>query len=384
MTRALKIVFIIDSLGSGGAERSLVELLAHIRDLGADAAVVTFRTARVGFEEEAKAAGIRLIRIEETSFLARVRGLRNAIRTEAPDLVHTTLFNSDIAGRLATTGSSVKVSTSLVNTSYDPARYADPSITRWKLEAARHVDGWTARHLCDHFHAITEAVKDSSVEALKIDPDKIVVINRGRDSSRLGEPSEERRTAVRHRLGLDPDQPVLLNIGRHEYQKGQRNLIEAVGELVRDYPDLVLLIAGREGNVTAQLRSTIAHLGLEDNVVLLGHRKDVGDLLTAADVFVFPSVYEGLGGALLEAMMMRVPVVASDIPTFREVLGANYPLLSPTHPDSLAMALRRLIPDGRFGDEIVERNSIRVRELLAEEPARSLASQLVEWASLGR
>ncbi len=374
-------MFIIDSLGSGGAERSLVELLPCLLELRADPVVVTFRTARVGFEEDARATGVRITRIEAANPLSRVHALRHLIRVEAPDLVHTTLFNSDTAGRLASARTDTKVSTSLVNTSYDPARYADPSITRWKLETARHIDGWTARHLCDHFHAITQAVKDSSVEALGIDPDKIVVINRGRDSSRLGEPTEERRTTVRRRLGLDPDQPVLLNIGRHEYQKGQRHLIEAVRELARDHPKIVLLIAGREGNVTGRLRSAITQGGLADNVFLLGHRDDVGDLLAAADVFVFPSVYEGLGGALLEAMMMTVAVVASDIPTFREVLGTDYPLLCTQSPESIAKAVHRLISNEALREGIVKGNSARVRDFLAGEPAGALARQLVVWAS---
>jgi len=375
-------MFIIDSLGAGGAERSLVELLPHVIELGADPVVVTFRTASVGFESDAKATGARRITIEARNPLTRLRSLRAVVRREEPDLVHTTLFNSDIAGRVACVRMPAKVSTSLVNTTYDAARYADPSVTGWKLDIGRYIDSWTALHLCDHFHAITEAVKDSSVEALRIDPDKVAVIYRGRDSLRLGEPTVERRHTVRHRLGLDSNQPVLLNVGRHEYQKGQQSLIEAVGLLMRDLPRLVLLIAGREGNTTERLQSAVARHGLTKNVFFLGHREDVGDLLTAADVFTFPSVYEGLGGALLEAMMMKTPIVASDIPTFREVLGTDYPFLATPHdPESLANAVRRLLSDISVRDEIVKRNSIRVRELNTAEPVRVLASRLVTWAS---
>ena len=381
MTVQPRIMFIIDSLGPGGAERSLVELLSPLVELGVEPVVVTLRAAGVGFEEDVRASGVRIIHINAVGFLGRVRALRELIRIESPDLVHTTLFNSDVAGRLACARMNTRLSTSLVNTSYDPARYTDPSITRWKLESVRWIDGWTARHMCDHFHAITQSVKASSVEALGIDPDRVEVIPRGRDWERLGEPSLKRRAQVRSRLGLRPDQMVLLNIGRQEYQKGQRYLIEAVDGLVRDQPSIVLMIAGREGNVSQELRAAIADRGLSERVLLLGHRRDVGDLLAASDVFVFPSIYEGLGGSLLEAMMMEVPVVASDIATFREVLGDDYPLLCSTDPTSIAEEVRCLIASETLRKEVVKANSVRIQELLAGEPTRSLAYQLVSWAS---
>ncbi len=382
MTRRFKIMFVIDSLGAGGAELSLVELLPHLIEVGVDPVVVTLKSADVGFEEDARATGVRILQVDEANFIGRVRALRKLTRAEKPDLVHTTLFDSDIAGRLACAGLNVTVSTSLVNTSYDRVRYDDPNVTRWKLELARRIDGWTARHLCDHFHAITNAVESASIEALDIDPDNITVIPRGRDLSRLGMPSEERRARVRNRLGLVPDQPVLLNIGRHEYQKGQRHLIEAVALLREEYGDLALLIAGREGNATRDLQRTIHCLDLGTCVLLLGHRPDIGDLLSATDIFVFPSVFEGLGGALIEAASLATPIVATDLPSIREILGDCYPyLVPPADPVALADAVKELLLSGQAKTALGEHIRCRLGQLAATRPQQTLAATLAYFAA---
>ena len=82
-----------------------------------------------------------------------------------------------------------------------------------------------------------------------------------------------------------------------------------------------LVLVGAPARSTEAVKARIARSGLDDRVQLLGHREDVGDLLVAADVFAFPSLYEGCGGTLIEAMALAVPIVASNIPPVREVTG---------------------------------------------------------------
>jgi glycosyltransferase involved in cell wall biosynthesis len=83
----------------------------------------------------------------------------------------------------------------------------------------------------------------------------------------------------------------------------------------------VLLLAGRDGNRTSALRYQATRLGLDANVRFLGARDDIPDLMVAADVFALPSRWEGLPGAVIEAMALETPVVATDLPGVREVLG---------------------------------------------------------------
>ena len=151
-------------------------------------------------------------------------------------------------------------------------------------------------------------------------PDKIAVILPGRDADRLGQTTPERRKRARARLGLRDDQYVLVNIGRQDYQKAQRYLLEALASVVRDHRNIVLLVAGRAGDASADLRDLIHDRKLERHVRLLGHRDDVPDVLAASDLFVFPSLYEGLPGAVIEAMALGLPIVASDIEPVRELV----------------------------------------------------------------
>lgn len=115
--------------------------------------------------------------------------------------------------------------------------------------------------------------------------------------------------------------------------------------LVSNHPHLVLLVAGRSGDVTGELESLRHRLGLQNRVQFLGHREDVPEILAAADLFVFPSFYEGLPGAVIEAMALGLPIVASDIEPVRETVevGQNAILVSPASPVELASAIEGIL-----------------------------------------
>ena len=223
-----------------------------------------------------------------------------------------------------------------MNTSYGSARRADPNVRAWRLQLVRAIDGWSARHLTAHFHAVTAAVKAAAVEALHIRDDQVTVVARGRDQQRLGFATPERRARVRAALGLHRDDEVVVNVGRQEYQKAQRDLLDAFALLAPRRARAVLLIAGREGNASAELARQHARSPVPDRIRFLGHRDDVPDLLAAADVFAFPSLYEGTGGAAIEAMALGLPIVTTDIDAMRE---------PPRAPGPLADAIAALLDD---------------------------------------
>lgn len=351
----LRVMHVISSLGAGGAERSLGEMLPMMRDRGIDSLVVCLLRREHGVHEVVERQGfdVRVVGASRWKASPRIRRIINGWR---PDIVHTTIFEADVLGRIAAAGYPCKVVTSLVNT-YDGMRVADPTVARQKEAAARFVDGLTARRLNDHFHAISPAVRDSAVSRLRIDPSRITVVPRGRDRSRLGEPSLARRAAVRQSLGLPPSAEVVLNIGRQEPQKGQSVLIEALAMLAPSRPDLFLLQAGREGKSSAQLRKLASELGVLHKIRFLGFRDDVGDLLAGADVFAFPSFYEGLGGSVLEAMAMNVPVVVTDIPALVDVVESHRGgcVVPVGDPRALAKAVDRLLRDRRAATAIAAR-----------------------------
>lgn len=345
-TRA-RVYYVIDSLGAGGAERSLAELLPFFLDAGLQVTLVCLKRRDIGFEADIRPLGCDLRFLPPGPWWKKVGALRTLIIADRPDLVHTTLFGASVIGRLAAAGTRIPVLTSLVNTTYDQAHRSNPGVSALRLRVVQAVDSVTAGFMTTHFHAISEAVKISAVEALGLHADRITVIERGRTRDRLGHATPERRRQARQSLGLAPDAEVLLNVARQEYQKGQRHLLEAVAPLLRQYPKLVLLVVGRPGRASAELQALAEKLQLGDRVRFLGHRSDVPELLAAADIFVFPSLYEGLGGAVLEAMAMSLPVVASDIPALREATGDGgcALLVKPADADALRAAIDRLLRD---------------------------------------
>ncbi|HEX6207418.1 MAG TPA: glycosyltransferase family 4 protein [Actinomycetota bacterium] len=374
--------FVINGLGTGGAERSLAELLPRLVAEGIEPSVVCLYRRDEGVQEDVRAAGFDVRFLSAGGRVGRVRELRGLLAEDRPDLVHTTIFEADLVGRLASASLRIPLVTSLVNTSYDDVRLLDPNVRRWRLATARLVDGWTARRLTTWFHAITRTVAESAVQSLGIPGDRITVIPRGRDAERLGAPSPERKERARRALALEPRDQVLLSVARQEFQKGQGTLVSAMSRLPAT---AVLLIAGRDGNATATLRAAASSLG--DRVRFLGHRSDVPELLAAADVFVFPSIYEGLGGAVIEAMALGLPVVASDLPALHEVVepGRSAVLVPAGNADRLAEAVGGLLRDrpelGRLGR--------RGRELFLEKftiegVARRMSEMFRSVADVGR
>ena len=343
----VKVLFVINGLGTGGAERSLAELLPHLQANDIDVAVACLFARGEGVEDVVRSSGVEVEVLPNAHALGRIVALRRLIRSWRPAVVHTTIFQSDVAGRVAAAGTGASLLTSLVNTPYDAVRLRDENVRRLGLRATRWVDGWTARNLSTHFHAVSDTVKRASVEALRVPSSRITVIPRGRNPKRLGVPSLARRLATRRSLGLAPEDEVVVAIGRQEFQKGHRYLLDAVRSLRASRPRLRIIVAGRQGNASTELEGMHRALNLGATVQFIGHREDVPSLLAAADVFAFPSLYEGFGGSLIEAMALGVPIVASDVPAIREVVdeGRNALLVPRADPNALAQGMVDLLDD---------------------------------------
>jgi glycosyltransferase involved in cell wall biosynthesis len=343
--RRLKVLMVIDGLGAGGAERSLAEMLPHVERAGVDPVVACFFRRTEGVQEQVLANwDVRFV--EERHLAGRVRSIRRIIASERPDLVHTTLPMASLVGRLAAVGGPPVLST-LVSTSYQRTRLDDPHLRRSSFRLMRTVDGITARRFTDHFHAISRSVKQHAITTLGLPSDRITVVYRGRDEVRLGRPDPARRRTARTMLGLEDDDEVLVHLGRQEFPKGHVHLLDAFDRLAGTRPRLWLLAAGRQGNSSAQVAAAHGRMRHGDRVRFLGHRDDAPEVLAAGDAFVLPSLWEGLGCSLLEAMALGLPIVASDVPAIREVVedGRNATLVPLADPAALADAIEVMLDD---------------------------------------
>jgi glycosyltransferase involved in cell wall biosynthesis len=385
----VRVAFVINSLGAGGTERSTTVLLPHLRDRGIEPVVLVLAHRAEGDEATVIEAGFAVHVVEPTALVARVRALRGHLGALRPDVVHTAIFEADVAGRLAAIGTGIPVISSLVNTPYDPERLRDPNVSSRKLQAVRAIDGATGRLLTTRFHAVTEGVAEDAVTSLHLPPSRISVVERGRDPQALGRRSAPRRAAVRDRLGWGDDRTLVLAVGRQEHQKGHVHLVRALARLSGGRPEIEVAIAGRSGNATAAIEAAVASTPPEvrDRIHLLGHRDDIPDLLAAADVFAMPSLYEGTAGAAIEAFALEVPVVATTLRGTRGLLidGENA-LLVPVGDDrALADAILATLddPDATATRVKAGRNAFEERFTL-ERSADAMAALYQDVARGGR
>ena len=338
----MRVLHLIDSLAPAGAERSLAAMAPLLVAAGVHLDVGTF-SARRGLQDVLREAGASVVELPRPTRGGRARAAAGLIRSLRPDLVHTTLFEADIAGRLAAVATGVPVVSTWASVAYGPEHLASPGLQPWRVRGAHAVDAATARAV-RRFHAVSHHVAEVMGRRLGVRSSKVEVVHRGRDPVTLGRRSPERQAAARVGLGVDTE-TLVVAIARHEHAKGLDVLLDAWPVVRAGRPAARLVVAGREGEQTAALRAQAARLGIEGSVTLLGTRDDVADLLCAADVFVLPSRWEGLPGALVEAMALEVPVVASAIPPVHEVVDTHALLVPAGDAEALGRAVVEAVCD---------------------------------------
>ena len=341
----MHILFVIDSLVPAGAERSLADIAPHYvqRGIRLD---VAYLHERPGLHDELRQAGARLFSLAgRGGRLGWTARAASVIRERRPQLVHTTLFEADLSGRVAARLTRTPVVSTITGQKYGPEHFASPDLDPRKLYVAQRLDIATAR-LTRRIHAVSTVIADSTARRLRYPRGRIDVVPRGRDAERLGCRTAERRERARMSLGIGARIPVVLTVARHDHLKGVDVLIESLPAVTARHPEVRVLVAGREGAQTEALAARARELGLRDVITFLGVRDDVAELMCAADVFVLPSRREGLPGSLLEAMALEVPIVATDIPQLREVVDERCALLvPPERPERLSFAIAAVLDD---------------------------------------
>ncbi|KQV81890.1 glycosyl transferase family 1 [Rhizobium sp. Root1220] len=189
-----------------------------------------------------------------------------------------------------------------------------------------------------HHIVVSEASRESFRD--HISPERMTVVRNG-----IFEPDPPiMAAALRMELGLQ-DEIVLVTVARFTAQKGHECLVRAMPEILRVHPRLRLLLVG-SGEEYVRVETLVRELELSSSVLFTGQRPDVADILALSDLFVLPSVFEGLPLAVLEAMSLGCPVVATRIGGTVEALGEDHPFFAePKNPASLAATIMHALAD---------------------------------------
>jgi glycosyltransferase involved in cell wall biosynthesis len=172
---------------------------------------------------------------------------------------------------------------------------------------------------------------------------KVSTIPNGVDLTRFGPASQ---AAARRALGLPGESTVVGTVGRLDPVKDQAALVRAFATLMGAYPEALLVLAG-DGPCREELARLVAELGAGGRVRLLGECRDVPQVLAAMDLFVLPSLAEGMSNTILEAMAVGLPVVATRVGGNRELVdeGETGRLVPPGDPRALADAVAGYLDD---------------------------------------
>jgi len=190
----------------------------------------------------------------------------------------------------------------------------------WLLKPKRYVHRLmyrvSSQSVC-RLIAVSNQVRESMIERIGPVEEKITVICNGVDVARYQHPVD--RDHVRQELGFDPEARLLITVGTLKREKGHRYLLEAGTEIVCQHPDTYFMFVG-DGKLQSELRAQADAYGLSGRVRFLGTRQDVDQLLAVSDIFVLPSLWEGMSMALLEAMAAAKPIVATAVSGTRQVV----------------------------------------------------------------
>lgn len=343
-----RILHLIPTLASGGAERQLVNVVGstspdefeHLVCTLSDPLFYAPMIWESGYEiRELKTKGKR-------PWLSGANKFFSVIREYQPDLINTWLFDANIIGRLAKLRGKLKIPivVSLQLTDYEPETITSGNWSPKKVAALRLIDKTTISLTKPYFIACSRFVQDSFVERLNIDLSKTNVLYNFVNPDAL-ECEPDAAEKVRQELNIPPDAFVYLNLGRISPEKNQMRLTEAFAQILPSVSQAFLVIVGAGvPELENELKKAVKRLQIEHRVRFAGRREDVGACLEMADVFVFPSLSEGLPLSLIEAMFKSLPCIAGDIKVMREVITDESKglLVNPHQTEEIARAMTQL------------------------------------------
>jgi len=323
-----------------GAEVQLVTLMRYlVRYETCTFIVVLFNEGRLASELRTMGVPVQVISESRYGLMGLVVRLAQVFRQVRPQIVHTHKYKDNIVAMLA---AQLTGGTQIVRMVHGlPEPFG--GLKSFKMFCYVTLDRLLSRVWARRFVAVSVSI--ATVLRGKFAADRIICIHNGIDLERL-QIIENKTSKIKSFLRIEAHETVVGSVGRLSTVKAQDRLLCAAQQLVlAGYKVRVLLVG--EGPMEQSLKELTKHLDLGRVVVFAGHQERIADYLSAMDVFVLPSLSEGIPMALLEALALERPVVATRVGGIPEVIehGVNGLLVDPADSSSLAGSIRELIDD---------------------------------------
>jgi glycosyltransferase involved in cell wall biosynthesis len=328
--RRARVLYLSHAFMVGGAEEMVLNLVRHLPDRFEPFVTCINQAGPIG--EEISKTGVPFQVLGLDPGIRRpwdVLGIARHLRERQPDIVHTFLLTASLYGRLAAMLARVPLIVGTEVNIYEHKRTHHAVAERLLMSGT------------DRVVVSAESVRDFYIRQVHADPARVDVIYNAVDWSQLRQTMAP--GALRASVGIPAGAPLAGIIARLTEQKAHRYLFDAMAA-TPGLKSLQLLVVG-DGELREELRARVDGLGLSSRVHFLGARRDLGDLLAAIDLFVMPSLWEGLPLSMVLAMGAGLPVVATRVAGIPEVVqdGVTGLLVPPADVPALGSALTRLV-----------------------------------------
>ena len=356
------VLFFSTSSGPGGAERVISNLATSLDPKRFRPVLCLFRHGWIQERAESKGVCTYVIPTQGMMDWRWVLQFKQLLQREQVDLIHAHEFDANVQGTFVAAMLGIPIVVTIHGKNYYHEKFRRRLAYRWVSRSATMV-------------VVSKNLKQFIVEQVGVPPDRITVLYNGVD--RLPHCETWEVEECRKEIGIPQDHQVVGIVGNLYPVKGHRYLIEGIPSILKSCPNTSFVFAGR-GKLESELREQVRRLGLDSRVHFIGLRQDIPRILAMLDVFVLPSLSEGLSMAILEAMMVGKPVVATHVGGNPELIsdGDTGYLVPPCDSSALASRLIKLLTDKQQAIQFSEKGKLRAESLF------SLGTMVAAYESL--
>ena len=349
--KPIRVLHLISSSGVLGAERVILELATQSELTEFKIAIGVFENSKNPNLELAQVA--KELGLEVQVFPCNARWDKNTIRTIKGyldraniQILHSHNYKSNFYAWRALSSKNVR----WVVTNH--GRRFGPKLFIYNL-----LDAFIVRS-ADKVIAVSEQIA-TKMKLAGIGDEKICLIENGVNLDRFSRNTAS--NSIKESLGIKKQALVIGAVGSLTKEKGHSYLLKAVPKVVQGFPEAIFLLVG-DGEERPSLEKMVSKLGIKDKIIFAGARKDVPQLLPMLDVFVLPSLNEGLPMALLEAQAARIPVIATRVGAIPKVVkdGVTGALMPPKDPGAIAKAVIQILFDKKVAAAMAEKGFERI------------------------
>lgn len=298
-----RILQVVGGMNRGGAETFLMNVLRNINKQDFEILFLCYGPQEFDYEDELNRLGARIIRtpdVKDVGIAKHIKNIQRILNDERIDIIHTHTFYNSMFSLIAAKNAGVKTR---ITHSHTTKSEHNPNI-------AKRIYFAISKYIVNRYSTDFVACGEEAGEALFFRKNVFKVIDNGiiLDDFYF---NASTRQKLRSELGLSEQSTVLGHVGRIDVQKNQLFLVDIFSEYVKNNSDSYLMLVG-EGVLKEKLIERIDELGISENVIMMGKRSDVSELYNVMDVFVFPSIREGLPVVLVEAQANGLPCIISD------------------------------------------------------------------------